>query len=419
MAEDWYKGIFLLALSVLTPEYVSIALVFVSAVFLIKCIKKESLKINTGVLGMLTVLYVITAFFSIIFAIDKMHSLLMALLWATMMLAYIYVTTVVTTRARFRITLQTLAVTAAFCGVISILQYVINLFGNHTEILNLWYPLDKLVYDTFLPVKLFLQWEDVRTASVFSNPNLYAMEMIILLPLSLYCFMTAEKKHSRIMQFMLFIIGFIGVLFTYSRGGYLSFIIIFAVLWILYFSHSKISRWILISTIVATVLFIVIPNPFTQRLSTISMEDISISQRIDSWYVAYDAFKESPVFGYGIGSLNVLELLKSAGITNIPHVHNVVLEILLEGGLIAVAIFAAMLFHVYAANLKLHRGKSFNDNLLGVTFLAIACGFMLFSMADFPMSTPKGIILFLTLYALSDTASALSGVCPFLKKRTK
>lgn len=408
---DWYKGVFCLCLTFLVPEYIAIALVLLSLIFFFKTVKSEKLTIKTGRLGILLICYIAVSYFTCLYANNKMHSFLMASLWLTMMIGYFYVTTILNNRSRLRITIQTFTVVAFICGMISIFQYVLNLFGNYQNLLNIWYPLDKLIYDIILPDQLVLGWMGNRAASTFNNPNLYALIMIVLLPLGLYCLLTAQTKNARILHTILMIVGFIGMLFTFSRGGYLAFLLMVAVFGILNFSKSKLSRWILLILCALTACFILIPNPFMDRLSTISFDDLSISLRFTSWRVTWHAIKEQPI-GYGIGSFNVMEMLRNNGIYNIPHCHNVILELFAEGGIVTILIYTIMFFQVFIANIKLHRSNNPDGSMLGATLLAIACGFMLFGMADFPMSTPKAILTFCLILAVSDTAGSLYKIKP-------
>ncbi len=406
MKSDWYKGVFFLCLTFLVPEYIAIALVLFSLVFFFKTVKKENLTLKTGRLGILLLCYIVASYFTCLYANNKMHSFLMSSLWLVLMIAYFYVTTILNNRSRLRIAIQTFTVVAFICGIISIIQYVLNLLFDFSYFLNIWNPLDQLIYDLILPEKLVLQWLGNRAASTFNNPNLYALIMVILLPLGLYCLLTAQTKNARILHTVLLIIGFIGMLFSFSRGGYLSFLLMLVVFGILNFSRSKLSRWILLIICVITACFILIPNPFMNRLSTISFDDLSISLRFKSWQLTWEAIKEQPI-GYGIGSFNIMQMLRSQSIHDIPHCHNIILELFAEGGIVAIMIFTVMFFQVFISNIKLHRSKNPDGSMLGATLLAIACGFMLFGMADFPLSTPKAILVFCLILAISDASGSL------------
>ncbi|MBQ2940078.1 MAG: O-antigen ligase family protein [Clostridia bacterium] len=416
--KDWYRATLALSVAFLVPEYIAVALVFVSAFFLFRAVKKEGLKLQFGKLGILLLLYIGTAFISISYALDPLHSMWMSLLWLAMFIGYLVVSTVLTTRSRFRVALQTLACVATVCGLISILQYVLNAVGCRWMPLNLWYPLDKAIFDLFTD-QLILTWEGNRTAATFNNPNLYAKEMVIMLPLLAHCLLTAGRKNERLLYSGMLAIAAVGALFTFSRGGYLALLLVLLVFLVLNFARSKVARWAVLFICLGAVAFVLIPNPFMDRLASISFEDKAVALRLDAWQVAWESFLERPIGGYGVGSFNALELIQNSGIKETPHFHNVVLELLIEGGLIAIVIYALMAWQVFIPNLKLHHVEDWNDRTLGVTFLAIACGFLLAGMVDFPMSTPKGILSFILILGFSDCANHLCGIQPTypLKRR--
>jgi O-antigen ligase len=150
------------------------------------------------------------------------------------------------------------------------------------------------------------------------------------------------------------------------------------------------------------------------RLSTISLDDFSISLRFKSWQLTWEAIKKQPI-GYGIGSFNIMEILRSQQIQDIydlPHCHNIILELFAEGGIVTILIFTVKFFQVFISNIKLHRSKIQDGSMLGATLLAVACGFMLFGMGDFPLSTPKAILVFCMILAISDTSSSLYEIKP-------
>ena len=414
--KDWYRAVFLLAIAFLVPEYISVALLFVSVIFLCRCMKKEKLKLRIGRLGILLLLYIGTAYVSCLYALDKVHSLLMSTLWLVTVPAYLVFTTVLTDRSRFRVALQTLAGVAVVCGIISILQYLLNALGCTWMPLNLWFPLDKAIFDLFTD-QLILTWEGNRTAATFSNPNLYAKEMVILLPLVAHCLLTAGRKNERWLYGAMVFISALGAMFTFSRGGYLALALVLLVFLVLNFARTKTARWAMLFVCIGAVALVLIPNPFMDRLATISFEDKAVALRIGAWEVGWNAFLERPIGGYGMGSFTALKLISEAGIIQTPHFHNVVLELLIEGGLVALVIYAFMAWEIFYSNLRLHRVDDWNDRTLGVSFLAIASGFLLVGMVDFPMSTPKGILSFILILALSDQAKHLCRDALAAKKR--
>ena len=102
---------------------------------------------------------------------------------------------------------------------------------------------------------------------------------------------------------------------------------------------------------------------------------------------------------------NTWDTLLHHGI-NAPHMHNIVLQLLAEGGVIALGL---MLY----AGWKLLRGgidllqKSRATRMFGVTFIAFAASFSMDGMVDFPLLTPKLVGVFLMVLALGDAAMNL------------
>lgn len=418
LKKDWFRTVFCLSLTFFLPEYLAIGSVFLSLLFLIRTMKKENLTLKFGRLGILLVLYIITGFISCFYALKPIHSLLMALLWAAMMIGYFAFTTILTDKSRLRITFKTFMIFAFICGIISIVQYILNLFGDFLNIRNLWYPLDTYLYKTFSSTSFYTYWSGNRTASTFSNPNLYAMETLLVLPFGLYCLNTSTNRNGRILHSLLLVITFVGVLFAFCRSFYFAIVPMAFAFLILTFAKSRLSRWGLLILFVSLALFKLIPNPFWERFTDLNFEDSSIYKRFDAWIVALRAFRQQPVGGYGFGNLNIFQLLHQYGVDT-HHMHNLPFELLAEGGLIAILIFAAMAWNIFVPGVKMHRIKDSHDSILGATILVTTAGFLLFSMAQFPMTTPKSIILFILMYGLFDASADLTNIkklYPFTKK---
>ena len=418
--EDWFRTVFCLSLTFFLPEYLAIGSVFLSALFLVRTMRKEQLRLKFGWLGILLALYILSGFISCFYALRPIHSLLMSSLWAAMMIGYFAFTTILTDKSRLRITLKTFMVFGFICGIISIFQYVLNLFGDFPNIRNLWYSLDTYLYETFSSTSFYTYWRGNRTAATFSNPNLYAMEILLILPFGLYCLNTTNNKNARILHSILLAVTFIGVLFAFCRSFYFAIIPMVLAFLILTFAKSRISRWGLLFLFVGLALFKLIPNPIWERFTDLNFGESSISKRFDAWIVALRAFREQPVGGYGFGNLNILQLLHQNGVDT-HHMHNLPFELLAEGGLIAIVIFAAMAWNIFVPGIKMHRIKDNHDSILGATILVITAGFLLFSMAQFPMTTPKSIILFILMYGIFDASGNLcntSRTFKFHKKST-
>ena len=406
---DWYRGIFAVCVGLLLPEYMAVVALIPALIFLIRAAKAENRKPQIGRLGLCLIVYIATMYVSIAVSLHPLHSLLMSLLWTVLPISYFLVTTVLTDRERLRVTLKTLGAVLGVCGVISILQYLFcRVFGLEKTPLQFWEPLDKLVFSYF-PMELILDWADVRTAAVFNNPNLYGQFTVMLLPFVLYNSLTAEHRLGKRVHGAWGALCLLGVLFTFSRGSYLGLILMVLMYLALSLARSKTARRLALVAAVAAILFVVIPNPFMDRLASISIGDIAVNARLQAWTTALEAIAKRPILGYGAGTLNAMDLIQSAGIAGTPHTHNTVLELLVEGGVLSLLPFLLICAFFLADHQRIRRFDR-NDRFLSIAFLSMFFGFALNIMVDYPFSVPKLSIVFMMLLGFSDVHFDLCGV---------
>ena len=215
------------------------------------------------------------------------------------------------------------------------------------------------------------------------------------------------------------LISLLGVLFTFSRGSYLGLLLAIAVFLALNIRRSKNARIALVVVLVVVLLFVLIPNPFMQRLETIDSQDIAINKRLDAWQAAWDAIVQRPLLGYGAGTLNAMDIIQAAGIDGTPHTHNAILELLLEGGILGLLPFVLMCVRFVNTNVRLWKQDDSHIHSLGVASLAMFSGFALNIMVDYPFSVPKLSIAFMVILALSDVVAQLCGIVPMRKLEKK
>ena len=118
-----------------------------------------------------------------------------------------------------------------------------------------------------------------------------------------------------------------GLAVTFSRGSYLALIAVIGVFCLCYPR-----KWPLYVLGLAAVLLI-LPEAVTGRFLSIGTIDNSIAERLRVWQVGMDSIARHPLIGIGPGTYNTWYLLRDAGI-NAPHMHNLYLQLLTEGGVI-------------------------------------------------------------------------------------
>ncbi len=196
------------------------------------------------------------------------------------------------------------------------------------------------------------------------------------------------------------LLAIIGLAVSFSRGAYLAALSM--ILLILVTNLRRITPLIL-SLIAAVSL---IPEAIILRFLSISdTAEFSVTQRFEAWDLAIQAILDSPLVGRGCGILPFWEYVQSFGL-NVPHAHNLILQILVEGGFIALFLlaWAAIKLLQNSMDLLAHSKKT---HLHGVCILAFGVAFVVYGMVDYPFLCPKLIGTFLTVVGFADAAVSL------------
>ncbi|MBR3289613.1 MAG: O-antigen ligase family protein, partial [Clostridia bacterium] len=331
---------------------------------------------------------------SILYSRTPFASLYTWLMWLVAFAFYLSLTAVTTSAERLRRLLQLLTLTAGVLGGIACVQYFgACVLGWPRELYQLWNPLNEKVY-SLLPFSVRLFNEGIRVGSTFDNPNVFAETMLCLLPFALYGTITSRRWQTKCIYLACLLAGIVGMAFSFSRASYLCLLAMGCVFLIFNASHLKRARWWLLSIAVLLILLVTIPNVFTERLATIKLSERSVAERVQVWLTALPEIAAHPLCGIGAGVQGTTELMAAAGLPGVPHAHNLYLQLLLEGGALALTSFmiviARMLSrHSVAADIKARRGFYFS-----VAFIASLCGFLLYGWMDYPLLSPKLVSLF-------------------------
>lgn len=174
-----------------------------------------------------------------------------------------------------------------------------------------------------------------RTAAMFSNANYYGYMIEIFVILALYRY---EKRHSTGYLVILFInLGCILLCDCRTAWAALGVALFF------YAVHYKRNvKWIVITLLVAVAIMIVVLNVplFSERLAG-DVLDNDVDKRSKIWQTAMEWIRQQPIFGYGMNSFRVIcERTNAARIR--WHAHNLILNVILDFGVIGLAYFSCM-----------------------------------------------------------------------------
>ncbi len=394
----WNMALVTLACAALLPEYV--APFFTLSTFLVfkRYFSQTKQKARIGTVGKVFLVYMCYMMISFLWSDTKIFSILVPLLWMGMFLGDIFLSNLIDRRERLRQAIFFITIGAAIVSVIALIQMIC--FSLHIPFpIPFWKDIDHFVFK-FLPFSIVTKFVTVRASATFDNPLILAAYLILILPVSIYSLFELKKKWQRITAVICVLLIFGGIAATYSRGAYLA---VTVMLVILMFLGKK--QAFGIAALFSGIL-LVLPQSVYQRFFAMLDLDVSTVTRLAIWGGCLKVFTENPLFGVGAGTENVTNLLQNRFGINQPHAHSLYFELLVEGGLISILFFVAVLsLLVYDLFYLLRSGRQWRR--MGVAYLASLAGFLVFSVFEFSLQTPKELQYFMLFLGLVEASKRL------------
>ena len=394
----WQMALVTLLCAAFLPEY--IAPFFTLATFLVfkRYFSQTKQKARIGTVGKVFLVYMCYMMISFLWSDTKVFSILVPLLWMGMFLGDIFLSNLIDRRERLRQAMFFLTIGAAAVSVVALLQMLCITLKVPFPI-PFWRDVDHFIF-RFLPFSIVTDFVSTRASATFDNPLILATYLIIVLPVSIYSLFELKQKWQRVTAGVCVLLIFGGIAATYSRGAYLAVIVMLVVLMFLGKKQA-----IGIAALFAGILLI-LPQSVYQRLFAILQLDVSTVTRLAIWGGCLKVFTENPLFGVGAGTENVTTLLQNRFGINQPHAHSLYFELLVEGGLISILFFVAVLsLLVYDLFYLLRSGRQWRR--MGVAYLASLAGFLVFSVFEFSLQTPKELQYFMLFLGLVEASKRL------------
>ncbi|MEH6449000.1 MAG: O-antigen ligase family protein [Oleispira sp.] len=200
----------------------------------------------------------------------------------------------------------------------------------------------KVVWAQYKSVAQWHYSDDLRVSGTFIDlgANEMAAYSVTLALVSLGCIITCwnEKKYRNVFL-MFFIFSGLCVLYSYSRGAYVAFILGAMVILMRYKNTAKL---ILPTLVILAICIVNLPPSISERFSSIDAEegerDASAESRFVFWEIAFNNFLKRPVAGYGYHtvtdpSINPYEM----------DTHNYYVKVLVERGILGSIMFIILL----------------------------------------------------------------------------
>lgn len=225
----------------------------------------------------------------------------------------------------------------------------------------------KVVWSQYISVSSWHYSDNLRISGTFMD--LGANEMgafsVMMALVCVGCIITCWNfKKWRYAFLLALFCTLVGLLYSYSRGGYLAFIVGFMVIFFKYKDSKKLVMPILL---IITIGLLNLPPSIEERFSSIQPEkgqerDESAESRFVFWDLAFANFYKSPLFGYGYHTaqdprLNPFKM----------DTHNYFVKMLLERGLLGFITFIILLrvfWNLAKRNLRWEENDAMTNGLI-------------------------------------------------------
>ena len=449
LKSPYLRALLLIALVPLLPEYISFFLAISAFFFARKDMRMRNQKWHLGTIGKWLLVFCAYMTATCFFGTHPFQSSAIAAMWWFFFGVYLMITNLLIDEDRTDTFLLCITGIAGVIGLIACIQYRLNFFfeDNHGSI---WAWLDNLVFP-LIPFNMTLQEYEIRAYASFANPNMLAQYLVMVAPF-VACFNFIERRPElRLFSRISLFLTFAGILFSFSRGGYVALLSLAVALIIINIRHrfAAVSLYVFSAVLflpeeVLTRLFSIRGGitssgtiagsvigsssstvPGTSADTSITTSEIinnagaefAISERWEIWFESVKRILERPFFGYGVGTEPTATMFENIGV-DAPHAHNIILQLLLEGGIFALIIMSIIGFRVFKNGWSLIRHGYSSTFWMGFAVLGFAICFALHGMVDYPLTTPRLICCFITALAIAERSVHVYPTKPNVKKGT-
>lgn len=420
------RAMLLIALIPLFPEYISFFFVIAAGVFCWQSMLQNKQSLHIGFIGKLLLVFIGYLFITVIYSRNPYSSFLTALMWLFLFGIYLILYNLLTDTERYDSMMLYITGVAAVVGFIACCQYRVAFFTNGNAV-QVWAWLDKLVYDV-LNINLILPFYTLRACATYSNPNILSEYLTAVAPFVLYFNFYERRPELRLFCRSCLFLTFGGVLFSFCRGGYLALLVLAIALIVLNIRH----RFATVTLYIICALLL-LPDEVMERFLTIipgievgrdllgsvtgggtdgsfnttadilnnSGADMATNERFSMWLKSLTGFAERPFFGHGAGVETSHTILEELGI-HTPHAHNIVIQLLLEGGIVALILMLLIGGKVAKNGVELIRDGYGYSFWIGFAVLGFVSSFCIQGMVDYPLLTPKLLCNFMMIMAIAE-----------------
>lgn len=248
-----------------------------------------------------------------------------------------------------------------------------------------------------------------RIGSTMYNPNNFAsFIMLVSYPVLMISLYIKQKKFK---VFLLILFGLLSVnlLLTFSREGWIGYVIGFVAMALIY--NKKLLYFLIVLP-----LSLLVGSIRERVLSTFDFTVYYNMSRIKLWLTGLVMIRDNPILGVGMGNSiywydRVTDRYHElrAGFTMYP-LHNSYIKVEAETGILGILSFLATLYYILSRSLKVYR-KALDPVLKGLSggFFVSCIGYLFMNFFDNCLFDPQTAVFFWLIFALITALNRVNG----------
>ncbi|WP_405584170.1 O-antigen ligase family protein [Streptomyces sp. NBC_01092] len=222
----------------------------------------------------------------------------------------------------------------------------------------------------------------IRATGTFSNPNLLAAFLVLLLPFALLAAVLVDERTARTAVVLLVVVGYGALLTTFSRAGYVAgaagLLVLGGAYWLAPRLADRAQRRLFAA--LGTLALLAAAG----AIWAVSRAGNALGVRGQAWEAALGLAADNPL-GVGLGRSGAVISAAAPGDRTFVHAHNLWLNWLVEAGPLGLLAITAVAVIAVSSAARAARAKS----VIGTVGLAALTGFFLMSMMDHPANLDR------------------------------
>lgn len=372
--------------------YSSIAVLVLFCLFLIDAMTDKKVRFAVKAIDVFMFIFMLMAVLAQMFSVYPSLSLRFFVFYMTDFMLMLLLVSSIKTREQLATVLEIILVGAALCGLYGLYQQITGVPVIVSQV--------DLLLNEGMPGRVF---------SSFDNANNFAQFIIMLIPLFLAVVLNAKGWQKKLLFGIAAIPLFISLLATYSRSGYVGFVVM-ALVFIFLVKRSLIPLFLFLG--LAAYPFL--PETIIRRISTITnFQDTSITTRFDIFKTMLPVVRDFWYTGIGLGSDAVKTITGNYEIyTKVvpPHSHDLYLQIWLETGIVGLISFLGFMLRVIKKSLRAVFSKNADPYCRNVLIAGLSglLGVLAIALVEYIWYYPRIMLVFWMLIGIILSAIKLS-----------